>query len=191
MVMGSANFYPIVGALVGLGAVAIEWLLRAHLPAGVARRRGPCVFCDADRRDARGRAWRIPSMDWAQAESGSECSTSCATVALAAMALGNCLLGAARWAIARRDRTRQIRLLRSWPRRFSAAGRRCRWPCFCHRHAPTALAKNLRAKFRSAALVVGSVLALGIVGFCLRAQHGGPGRRRHRGYDRQRTGVPD
>ena len=35
MVMGAAKFYPIVGALVGLGAVAIEWLLRAHLPAAV------------------------------------------------------------------------------------------------------------------------------------------------------------
>jgi adenosylcobinamide-GDP ribazoletransferase len=36
MVMASAKLYPIVGALVGVGAVAIEWLLRAHLPAGVA-----------------------------------------------------------------------------------------------------------------------------------------------------------
>jgi adenosylcobinamide-GDP ribazoletransferase len=35
MAMSSAKLYPIVGALVGLGAVAIHWLLRAHLPATV------------------------------------------------------------------------------------------------------------------------------------------------------------
>jgi adenosylcobinamide-GDP ribazoletransferase len=35
MVITSAKLFPIVGALVGLGAVAIQWLLRAHLPATV------------------------------------------------------------------------------------------------------------------------------------------------------------
>src|ERR1035437_10315279 len=35
MVVGATKFYPIVGALVGLGAVVVERLLRAHLPAAV------------------------------------------------------------------------------------------------------------------------------------------------------------
>jgi len=35
MVVGSTKLYPIVGALVGLGAVAMERLLRGHLPVGV------------------------------------------------------------------------------------------------------------------------------------------------------------
>jgi adenosylcobinamide-GDP ribazoletransferase len=35
MVARSTKLFPIVGALVGLGAVAVERLLRAHLPAGV------------------------------------------------------------------------------------------------------------------------------------------------------------
>jgi len=35
MAAGAAKFYPIVGALVGLGAMALHWSLRAHLPAGV------------------------------------------------------------------------------------------------------------------------------------------------------------
>ena len=35
MVVGSTRLYPIVGALVGLGAVAMERLLRGHLPVGV------------------------------------------------------------------------------------------------------------------------------------------------------------
>lgn len=35
MIMASAKFFPLVGALVGLGAVAIQWLLRTHLAATV------------------------------------------------------------------------------------------------------------------------------------------------------------
>jgi adenosylcobinamide-GDP ribazoletransferase len=35
MVTGAAKFYPLVGALVGLGAIAIDWLLRVHLPPSV------------------------------------------------------------------------------------------------------------------------------------------------------------
>jgi adenosylcobinamide-GDP ribazoletransferase len=35
MVLGSAKLFPVIGALVGLGAMAIQWLLRAHLPANV------------------------------------------------------------------------------------------------------------------------------------------------------------
>lgn len=35
MVMSSAKLFPVVGALVGLGAVAIARLLRAHLPASI------------------------------------------------------------------------------------------------------------------------------------------------------------
>lgn len=31
----AAKFYPVVGAIVGLGAMALHWSLRAHLPAGV------------------------------------------------------------------------------------------------------------------------------------------------------------
>jgi adenosylcobinamide-GDP ribazoletransferase len=35
MILGSAKLYPIVGALVGLGAMALHWVLVAHLPASV------------------------------------------------------------------------------------------------------------------------------------------------------------
>ena len=35
MVLGSAKLYPVVGALVGLGAMAINRLLRGHVPASV------------------------------------------------------------------------------------------------------------------------------------------------------------
>jgi adenosylcobinamide-GDP ribazoletransferase len=35
MVMSSAKLYPLVGALVGLGAVGLDRLLRGHLPASV------------------------------------------------------------------------------------------------------------------------------------------------------------
>lgn len=35
MVLGGAKFYPLVGALVALGAIVIERLLRSHLPAAV------------------------------------------------------------------------------------------------------------------------------------------------------------
>jgi len=33
LVLSGAKFYPIVGAVVALGAIGVEWLLRAHLPA--------------------------------------------------------------------------------------------------------------------------------------------------------------
>jgi len=35
LVLNGAKFYPIVGALVALGAIAIEWMLRPHLPAAL------------------------------------------------------------------------------------------------------------------------------------------------------------
>jgi adenosylcobinamide-GDP ribazoletransferase len=35
MVIGSAKLFPIVGALVGIGAIALEWVVRPHLSSGL------------------------------------------------------------------------------------------------------------------------------------------------------------
>ncbi len=169
MVMGAAKFYPIVGALVGLGAVAIQWLLRAHLPAGVVAALVLAYFViltgglhedgladTADGLGAGGERKRVLEI-MRDSRIGSF-----GTLAIVFSVL-------CRWAL----------LSAIAPGKFAyyvlGAQVLCRWTAlplaaFLPSARKDGLGEKLAHKVSLAALALGSVLALAIVGFSLRAQ---------------------
>ncbi len=169
MVMASAKLYPIVGALVGLGAAAIEWLLRAHLPASIIAI-AVLVYSAtltggmhedglADTCDGLGAGGERKRMLDVMRDSR---IGSFGTVAIVFSVL-------ARWAL----------LSAISPGRFGAyvvaAQVLCRWTAlplaaFLPSARTDGLGEKLARKVSIGALAAGSVLALAIVGLSLRAQ---------------------
>lgn len=167
MVMGAAKFYPIVGALVGLPAVAIERLLRGHLPVTVVAAAVLVSFVvitggmhedgladTADGLGAGGERKRVLDI-MRDSRIGSF-----GTLAIVFSVL-------CRWAL----------LSAIAPGRFAfyvlSAQVLCRWTALPLAHfLPSArkdgLGEKLAHKVSLAALAIGSALALAIVGLCLR-----------------------
>ena len=169
MVMGAAKFYPIVGALVGLPAVAIERLLRPHLPATVVAAAVLVYFVaitggmhedgladTADGLGAGGERKRVLDI-MRDSRIGSF-----GTLAIVFSVL-------CRWAL----------LSAIAPGKFAfyvlSAQVLCRWTALpLARFLPSArkdgLGEKLAHKVSLGALAIGSALALALVGLCLRAR---------------------
>lgn len=169
MVFGSARLYPIVGALVGLGAMALHWLLVAHLPASVLAVAVLVYFGMltgglhedglADTFDGLGAGGERKRMLDIMRDSR---IGSFGTLAIVFSVL-------LRW----------ILLTAMEPAKFVpyviAAQVLCRWTAlplaaFMSSARTDGLGEKLARKVSIPSLVVGSVLALGIVGFSLRAR---------------------
>jgi len=169
MVMGSAKLFPVVGALVALGAVGIEWLLRVHLPASIVAVVVLAYFVMltgglhedglADTFDGLGAGGERKRMLDIMRDSR---IGSFGTLAIIFSVL-------ARWAL----------LGAIAPGRFAgyvvAAQVLCRWTALpLAAFLPSARTDGLGQKFAgqvsAGSVVVGSVLAFGIVGYCLRRE---------------------
>ncbi|PSH03093.1 MAG: adenosylcobinamide-GDP ribazoletransferase [Acidobacteria bacterium] len=173
MVMGAAKLYPIVGALVAFGAIALERLLRPHLPASAIAVAVLVYFGIitgglyedglADTCDGLGAGGERKRMLDIMRDSR---IGSFGTLAIVFSVLG-------RWVL----------LTAIAPGKFAsyvlAAQVLCRWTAlplavFLPPARKDGLGEKLANKISIPALLFGSVLAFAIVGFALRAQMAAP-----------------
>ena len=169
LVLSSAKFYPIVGVVVALGAIAVQWLLRPHLPMTltalavviylVAITSGFHEDGLADVADAFGGGWTRERMLDIMHDSR---IGSFGTLAIV-------LSVAARWGLLAAMPVGRV------PWYLLAAHVLCRWTTlplgtFMDSARSDGLGARLAHKIPRSSAVIGSVLAFGIAGWALRWQ---------------------
>lgn len=169
MVLGGAKFYPLVGAVVAVGAIILERLLRSHLPSGVTALAVVAYLVAitggfhedglADTADALGGGWTRQRMLDIMHDSR---IGSFGTLAV-------CLSLLARWALL------SAMPVERFPLYMLSAHVLCRWStlplgAFVASARSDGLGAKLAHKIPLSSALIGSVLAFAIVGWALRMQ---------------------
>ena len=169
MVLGGAKFFPLIGAVIALGAIAIERGLRSHLPATVVALAVLAYLVIitggfhedglADTADAMGGGWTKPRMLEIMHDSR---IGSFGTLAI-------CLSLLARWALL------SAMPVARFPFYLLTAHVLCRWTtlplgAFMDSARTDGLGAKLAHKIPLSSAAIGSVLAFVIVGWALRVQ---------------------